>query len=383
MLTKLLESLAARLIRSRPPGLRPVMRDEFDSAVAALREQLRVQAGRTSEAEEAEARLALAAADVQKMVDHAAGQMAENMRAQVAGMIGQLQTTAAAAAPEDDRFLELYLRSKTDLVMGMALMPGQPDPVAAQGNLTAIAVMQAGLQARSLRLSRPAEPPPPRHPAKPVPYEESLAFLRKLDPETFQTWFRLYQNGEAAYRITKVGNCAHRGSWYSRVFSCYLELFARGHILDIGCGAWGVPQYLEHFDRRQIAGLEPLPLLAEADFEVQRGFNELVPWPDATFDTVVNCTSLDHVIDIERSLDETIRVLKPGGRFILYIASIPGQPAYTSRRPGILAIDDYHLFHFDREWIEPMLETRFQVLDVTILPQPGFDHVLYCLKPKR
>ncbi len=44
---------------------------------------------------------------------------------------------------------------------------------------------------------------------------------------------------------------------------------------------------------------------------------EALPFPDSTFDTVVSNSMIEHRFFPERSLDECVRVLEPGGRFIV------------------------------------------------------------------
>ncbi|MGB3605057.1 MAG: methyltransferase domain-containing protein [Gordonia sp. (in: high G+C Gram-positive bacteria)] len=43
---------------------------------------------------------------------------------------------------------------------------------------------------------------------------------------------------------------------------------------------------------------------------------ESIPYPDNTFDLVVGHAVLHHIPDVEKSLREVLRVLKPGGRFV-------------------------------------------------------------------
>src|SRR5262249_27455746 len=119
------------------------------------------------------------------------------------------------------------------------------------------------------------------------------------------------------------------------------------------------------------------------NFEFVRGFNEFLPWPDQAFNTVVSGTSLDHVISLERALAEVKRVLASDGRYLVWLASVPGAPSYIENSVNTKAIDDFHMFHFDRVWIEPLFEKYFTIADATVVSQPGFDHVFYCLMPRR
>jgi ubiquinone/menaquinone biosynthesis C-methylase UbiE len=43
-----------------------------------------------------------------------------------------------------------------------------------------------------------------------------------------------------------------------------------------------------------------------------------MPFPDQSFDSVVSCLMLHHIIDWERAVAETARVLRPGGIFVGY-----------------------------------------------------------------
>jgi ubiquinone/menaquinone biosynthesis C-methylase UbiE len=43
-----------------------------------------------------------------------------------------------------------------------------------------------------------------------------------------------------------------------------------------------------------------------------------MPFPDGSFDTVVSCLMLHHIIDWERAVAEVARVLRPGGTFVGY-----------------------------------------------------------------
>lgn len=101
---------------------------------------------------------------------------------------------------------------------------------------------------------------------------------------------------------------------------------ARGDVFELGCGA-GANQKL--YDRGKVASftaIEPSPkLLDYARTEAARlgwgariepGMGEAIPFPDASFDTVVSTFTLCSVTDHARSLAELRRVLKPGGLLI-------------------------------------------------------------------
>ena len=49
---------------------------------------------------------------------------------------------------------------------------------------------------------------------------------------------------------------------------------------------------------------------------------ETLPFEDASFDTVVSNSAIEHRFYFDRSLDECVRVLRPGGKFILCLPNI-------------------------------------------------------------
>lgn len=216
---------------------------------------------------------------------------------------------------------------------------------------------------------------------KPLPFEQSLVLLEKLNDRLFPIWQDLFIAGSRSYVEHRLGSCSHRDHHYAKLFGAYVSLFAKGSVLDIGCGPHGIPAYLASLDIHNLYGLEPLPIDTQNRFQVRRGFNEFIPWADCQFDTVVSGTSLDHVLSLEKSLQEVRRVLRPAGRYLVWIASIPGAAEFKENASDWKAVDSYHLFHFDRVWVEPCFEKYFNIADVTIVTQPGFDHVFYCLTP--
>ncbi|MDH7487446.1 MAG: methionine biosynthesis protein MetW [Anaerolineae bacterium] len=49
---------------------------------------------------------------------------------------------------------------------------------------------------------------------------------------------------------------------------------------------------------------------------------EPLPFPDASFDTVLSDSGLEHRFHVHRALDEAVRVLRPGGRLILSLPNL-------------------------------------------------------------
>ncbi|MCB9744152.1 MAG: class I SAM-dependent methyltransferase [Alphaproteobacteria bacterium] len=113
---------------------------------------------------------------------------------------------------------------------------------------------------------------------------------------------------------------------------------ARGAVLEIGAGTGAnLPLYGDQVERLVLC--EPSPgmhaqlaaRLGDREAELLAAPAEALPLPDASVDTVVSTLVLCSVADLEASLAEIKRVLRPGGR-LLFIEHVAAQD-----RPGRLA----------------------------------------------
>lgn len=207
-----------------------------------------------------------------------------------------------------------------------------------------------------------------------------LAEFEVLNPALFPIWRELFENGAEAYAETKIGNCSHNDLESALLFRDVIDTFARGTALDIGCGPYDIPSYLKSFSPQSICGLEPLPLLVAPSYCVERGFGERIPWGDASFDNVVSGAALDHAFSVDKTLAEVKRVLKPKGKFFLWIASIPGSEEFVENNSKYIPIDKFHVFHFDQKWLDPKLDIAFKRLEKFVIHSAQFDHVFYVLE---
>jgi SAM-dependent methyltransferase len=252
-----------------------------------------------------------------------------------------------------------------------ALIPGVRDQM---HELVAV-----GLQLRARTEANWIAHPDERYtPAKAESFDRYLARAEQDFPAPYSHWRDRLGIMMQAFLETKVGNAAHAGDVYSRIFQSFVEIYAGGRILDVGCGIFGRPHYLESYPVSLISGVDPLLPVEPPDFEFVQGISEYLPWPDSSFSTVVSATSLDHCLSLDRSLQEMTRVLRPGGKCLLWIGFNPGAPKYQEGG-DFAAADKFHLFHFDIVWFEPMLEQKFKIVDRIQLQKTGYGHVMYCL----
>jgi SAM-dependent methyltransferase len=242
-----------------------------------------------------------------------------------------------------------------------------------------MALKTAGLCARSgANQFWNAEPTDTSYaPANALEIGSYLEKLERLNPKLFPIWYQLFENGRRSYFDQKEASCSTWNHEYALLFRDYVSIYGQGRTLDIGCGPHGDPVYLSGRLPGLVSAIEPLTLVKPASFEVVQGFCEFLPWPDKSFHTAISSTSLDHVLSLRCSLQEIQRVLVPGGRILVWLASIPGAEIYDESSAEQL--DDYHLFHFCRTWCDEVFEQYFSIGDLTVLPVPGFDHVFYNL----
>lgn len=97
-------------------------------------------------------------------------------------------------------------------------------------------------------------------------------------------------------------------------------------LLDLGCGEGRFCRLLAG-DVAKIVGLDPTAALIDRARALGgatyiRGRAEDLPFEDGRFDMVVSYLSLLDIEGLDRALDEVVRVLSPGGRFL--IANLTG-----------------------------------------------------------
>lgn len=114
-----------------------------------------------------------------------------------------------------------------------------------------------------------------------------------------------------------------------------------GRLLVDGCG---VGMYLHHLspDFSPAVGLDiEFERLQEAQAlepNVTNGVGEQLPFPAGAFDLILSHEVLEHVQDDQAAINEAVRVLKPGGRLVLFCPN-RGYPFETH---GIYWRGKYH-----------------------------------------
>jgi SAM-dependent methyltransferase len=94
-------------------------------------------------------------------------------------------------------------------------------------------------------------------------------------------------------------------------------------ILDIGCGNGSMLRHLQGLGYRHLHGLEisgyAIQRLRGEGIEMHYGVLPSIPLPEASFDVVIASQVLEHVIRRRRFLSEMRRILKAGGRALIFV----------------------------------------------------------------
>ncbi len=113
----------------------------------------------------------------------------------------------------------------------------------------------------------------------------------------------------------------HYASFYTKHFGLEASDYAGKCVLDVGCGPRGSLEWAAMANER--VGLDPLAgeylRLGASEHKMRyvAAPAETMPFPDEHFDIVCSFNSLDHVDDLDRTIAELGRVLRPGGTLLL------------------------------------------------------------------
>lgn len=153
---------------------------------------------------------------------------------------------------------------------------------------------------------------------------------------------------------------------------------AQGQILEIGGGTGvNLPYYPNSVE--QVIITEPDPgmkrqldqkfqALNKANFETVEAKAEKLPFDDASFDTVVSTLVLCTVDNPKKSLEEVVRVLKPGGRLLFLEHVHAHDNPVRAKWQGRLEPVWKHLAggcHLTRDTLQSIKDTGLIIEDIT------------------
>lgn len=125
--------------------------------------------------------------------------------------------------------------------------------------------------------------------------------------------------------------------WAPKV--CRLAQLVPGDsVLDLACGTGVLArEAVRHVGPGRVGGVDRNPGMLEVarrlapEVEWHQASAESLPFPDDSFDAVVSQFGLMFFADRQAALQETLRVLKPGGRFVFAVwDDLAANPAYAA-----------------------------------------------------
>lgn len=94
-------------------------------------------------------------------------------------------------------------------------------------------------------------------------------------------------------------------------------------IVDIACGNGGILRHLRGQGYRQLHGVEisqyAIRRLRGDGIEMHHSVLPAIALPDRSFDVVIASQVLEHIVRRGRFLEEVRRILKPGGRALVFV----------------------------------------------------------------
>ena len=102
-------------------------------------------------------------------------------------------------------------------------------------------------------------------------------------------------------------------------------------VLDAGLGLGGLLEQLDDVERYGVdVSMSYLEIAASKGIEVALANIEDLPYRSAIFDVVIVTDVLEHVVKLDRAVEELLRVLKPGGKFLVRVPNEEDLSSYVS-----------------------------------------------------
>lgn len=164
-----------------------------------------------------------------------------------------------------------------------------------------------------------------------------LAFIHGL--RNVKGWHELHYWKTVKAKERVLSN-SHYVYFYTTHFGLDEAFYNGKKVLDIGCGPRGSLEWADMAAER--VGLDAIAdayrRLGTANHKMRyvNAPSEQIPFPDKYFDVVCSFNSLDHVDNLDQSISEIIRVLAPGGLFLL-LTELNHDP--TATEPQVFSWD--------------------------------------------
>ncbi len=133
--------------------------------------------------------------------------------------------------------------------------------------------------------------------------------------------------------------------WYTGLHANVLNALARytpnaTHLLDAGCGTGGMLKRIgERFPNMQLHGLDLseqacTAARAKVRASIAQGSVDALPYPERSFDALVDLDVLGYDLDVDAAVAGFFRVLRPGGHGIINLAAYQWMLSYHDKAVG-------------------------------------------------
>jgi SAM-dependent methyltransferase len=148
-------------------------------------------------------------------------------------------------------------------------------------------------------------------------------------------------------------------------------------VLDVGCGTGGILRYLRKRGYENLHGLEisayAVERLRSEGISMHVGRLPEISAESGSFDVVIASQVLEHIVRRDRFAKEIWRVLRPGGRVLVFV---PDDCLGPIAEPE-------HVIKYNRDSLGRFLGRHFNVLDVKSIRDPNHEMpVLFALARK-
>ncbi|MFD2786899.1 class I SAM-dependent methyltransferase [Hymenobacter rubripertinctus] len=188
---------------------------------------------------------------------------------------------------------------------------------------------------------------------------------------------RYYESDEYVSHNSGAGGIINQAYKVARVFTMRRKvalvnkLATKGRLFDYGCGT-GHFLAAARADGWQVAGWEPnARARQEASQRVGQpvGSESLVQFQEASFDAITLWHVLEHVHELNDTLQQLIRLLKPGGTLLIAVPNVDSLDAQHYRQDWAAYDVPRHLYHFSPKTMKQLLKKhKMQVSE--LLPMP-------------
>jgi SAM-dependent methyltransferase len=143
--------------------------------------------------------------------------------------------------------------------------------------------------------------------------------FKKVQEVSNDSWIN--QQNESILRY-QSGSYEEDGT-IGTLFGCFISqnINRSGITLDIGCGIHSkLPHYVKNLNLSFFIGIEPIPMVIDREFYCLAGvLAESLPIKNNVVDSAIFATSLDHIANASKAINEVLRTMKTDGKLFFWL----------------------------------------------------------------